>query len=83
MVTDEKLLTVEEWMAQHFSTPPTLTTVWKWIRNGYISPQPVKCGRSWYLQPNAQYTEPQVKKLVERVKTPSSITAQTQWTGGR
>jgi hypothetical protein len=77
MADDEKLLTVEEWAELRFSKPPHKQTLWKWVREGFIHPPAVKHGRRWYLHPYAEYCDPKIKKLTNRVNPPSF----SRWTG--
>jgi len=57
-------LTLAEWAAEHFKTPPSPNTLRKWAREGRITPQPIKHGRNYYVDANSQYLEPE--KLVRR-----------------
>lgn len=52
------LVTLDEWAADHFRTPPSQNTLRKWAREGRIAPAPVKHGRSYYVESDAQYNEP-------------------------
>jgi hypothetical protein len=52
------LMTLEEWAGDHFRTPPSPNTLRKWAREGRIAPAPVKHGRSYYVESDAQYHEP-------------------------
>lgn len=54
-----QLVTLEEWAGDHFRTPPSTNTLRKWAREGRIAPAPVKHGRSYYVEPTAQYSEPE------------------------
>jgi len=53
------LVTLEEWARDTFRTPPSPNTLRKWARAGLIHPAPVKHGRSYYVDSQAQYQEPQ------------------------
>jgi predicted site-specific integrase-resolvase len=57
-------LTLAEWAADHFKTPPSPNTLRKWAREGRITPKPIKHGRNYYVDANSQYQEPE--KLVRR-----------------
>lgn len=57
-------LTLAEWAADHFKTPPSPNTLRKWAREGRITPKPVKHGRNYYVEANSHYLEPE--KLVRR-----------------
>jgi hypothetical protein len=52
-------VTLEKWGEDSFAPPPSLSTLRKWAREGRISPAPVKHGRSYYVDPDAHYTEPE------------------------
>lgn len=52
-------LTLAEWAADHFRTPPSSNTLRKWAREGRITPPPIKHGRNYYVEPNAYYREPE------------------------
>lgn len=52
------LMTLEEWAAEQFRTPPSANTLRKWAREGRIQPAPRKCGRSYYVESEAHYFEP-------------------------
>lgn len=57
-------LTLAEWAADHFKTPPSPNTLRKWAREGCITPKPVKHGRNYYVEANSHYLEPE--KIVRR-----------------
>jgi predicted site-specific integrase-resolvase len=59
------LVTLEEWAADHFRTPPSLNTLRKWARDGLFLPAATKHGRSYYVDSSAQYHEPE--KVAERI----------------
>ncbi|WP_031596491.1 excisionase [Pseudomonas savastanoi] len=52
-------VTLDEWAADQFRTPPSLNTLRKWAREGRIAPAPVKHVRSYYVEAEAQYSEPE------------------------
>ena len=52
-------MTLEEWAADQFQTPPSQNTLRKWAREGRIAPAPVKHGRSYYVEAEAHYSEPE------------------------
>lgn len=52
-------MTLDEWAADQFRTPPSQNTLRKWAREGRIAPAPVKHGRSYYVEAEAQYSEPE------------------------
>ena len=53
-MADPKLISVAEWR-KRFVPPPSRTTVWRWIREGKIVPEPTKYGRSYYLTDDAVF----------------------------
>lgn len=64
-------VTLDQWAADQFRTPPSANTLRKWAREGRIAPAPVKHGRSYYVEAEAQYREPE--KQVARVAGGSLI----------
>ncbi|HCL3459498.1 TPA: excisionase [Pseudomonas aeruginosa] len=71
-----KLVTLEEWAAEHFRTPPSINTLRRWARDGCIIPAPVKHGRSYYVRPDAEYSSQEPAKrsapgdsLISRIKS--------------
>lgn len=58
-------VTLDEWASDQFRTPPSRDTLRKWAREGRIAPAPVKHGRSYYVEADAHYSEPE--KPAERV----------------
>ena len=61
-------LTLSEWAADQFRTPPSPGTLRKWAREGRIQPVPIKHGRNYYVEVDAQYCPP-----VEQHKPPRSL----------
>lgn len=64
-------ITLEAWLAANFAGPgaPTIGAVRRWARTGKIQPPPVKCGRSYYVDPDARYTEPAERgSLLDKVQ---------------
>ncbi|WP_134549816.1 excisionase, partial [Pseudomonas aeruginosa] len=57
-----KLVTLEEWAAEHFRTPPSINTLRRWARDGCIIPAPVKHGRSYYVSQDAEYSSQEPAK---------------------
>ncbi|ETF08375.1 excisionase [Pseudomonas moraviensis] len=56
-------VTLDEWAAAEFKTPPSPNTLRKWAREGRIAPAPVKHGRSYYVESNAHYQEPDLQPV--------------------
>ena len=52
-------VTLDEWAAAEFKTPPSPNTLRKWAREGRIAPPPIKHGRSYYVESDAHYKEPE------------------------
>lgn len=63
-------LTLEEWAAEHYRTPPSSATLRAWIRAGRIRPTPVKHGNRYYVEQSASYQEPEQE---ERIPLGSSL----------
>lgn len=57
-------MTLEEWAADQFKTPPNQNTLRKWAREGRIAPSPVKHGRSYYVESDACYSEQEKQQKV-------------------
>jgi len=51
-------LSLEKWAEANFDPVPTLNTLRRWAREAKIFPAPVNHGRSYYVEPDAQYIEP-------------------------
>ncbi|WKN20873.1 excisionase [Azotobacter vinelandii] len=51
-------MTLDKWAEATFNPAPNIQTIRKWVREGRIFPAPVKHGRSYYVEPDAQYIEP-------------------------
>ncbi len=58
-----KLLNLQEWAAGVYSTPPSLSTLRRWAREGRIYPAPELHGKEYKLQPDAIYADPRKKNL--------------------
>ena len=52
-------VTLDEWAAAEIKTPPSPNTLRKWAREGRIAPPPIKHGRSYYVESDAHYKEPE------------------------
>jgi hypothetical protein len=63
-------ITLQEWAAQKFSTPPHVCTLRRWAVDGTITPKPVKMGREFYVVPTARHiNEPAPgSSLADRVR---------------
>lgn len=49
-------ITLEAWALRTFTPAPTLPTLRTWARQKRIQPEPVKVGRTWYVDEHAQYS---------------------------
>lgn len=57
--TAPRLLSVEAWIeATYGAGAPSIKTVRRWIRGGYIVPAPEKHGRAYYMRSDARYIDP-------------------------
>ena len=63
-------MTLEEWAAEQYKTPPSAATLRAWVRSGRICPTPVKHGNRYYVEQNASYQEPE---LLERIPRGNSL----------
>lgn len=73
-----KRITLSQWLADTFEQPPTMDTARKWCRDGRIRPRPVKIGRSYFLQPDAEYVQHENpgNRLIDRIRAETSQTNQ-------
>ena len=46
---------ITDWAKNNFDPPPKKRLLLTWARTGQIIPTPVKVGRDWYVDENAQY----------------------------
>ena len=58
-----KLLTLQEWAADTYSRPPSLSTLRRWVREGRIYPCPELHGREYKLSPDSVYVDPRKSKM--------------------
>lgn len=66
-------VTLETWIETQFAPEcrPHINTVRRWAATHRIQPEPVKCGRSYYVDPAARYTDPNTPpktRLIDRVR---------------
>jgi hypothetical protein len=53
-----KLVTLQAWaLAQYGEDAPFIGTLRRWAREGKIYPFPKKHGRSYFVEPDAQYVD--------------------------
>jgi hypothetical protein len=50
-----RYVTLDEWAQATFSHPPHKNTLFRWVNEGRIQPQPRKIGRRWWVEPTAEY----------------------------
>lgn len=53
-----KLLNLQEWANSTYSTPPSLSTLRRWVREGRIYPCPQLHGKEYKLHPDSVYISP-------------------------
>lgn len=63
-----KLLNLQEWANTTYSTPPSLSTLRRWAREGRIFPAPELHGKEYKVQPGATYVDPSKKNLRAKPK---------------
>lgn len=49
-----KSVPLPDWAAIHYSPPPSLYVLRKWVREGQIYPPPEKVGKAYYVRPEAR-----------------------------
>lgn len=67
-----KLVTLETWANDTYGDDaPCMNRLRRWAREARIYPAPVKHGRSYFLQPNAQYLPftDRSSRLVDRIRS--------------
>ncbi|HHQ6105139.1 TPA: excisionase [Enterobacter hormaechei subsp. steigerwaltii] len=80
-----KLLNLQEWAAEVYTTPPSLSTLRRWTREGRIYPAPELHGKEYKVQPDAIYVDPRKKNLhakPKHTKLPSGGTLLERLTHG-
>jgi hypothetical protein len=64
-----KAVLLTEWGAAKFDPPPSLWTLRQMARTGKIRPKPVKVGKAYYVQPDAEVVDPTERpSLVDRLR---------------
>lgn len=63
-----KLLNLLEWASEVDSTPPYLSTLRRWAREGRIYPPSELHGKEYKVQPDAIYVDPSKKNLRAKAK---------------
>jgi len=73
---EPRLITLELWVERTYGGAVTIATARRWCREHRILPAPEKHGRTYFVQPNARYTDPYAPprgRLMERIHgTPSA-----------
>ena len=59
----KKLLNLREWASRTYETPPSLSTLRRWAREGRIYPAPEIHGKEYKVNPDATYVSPSKKNL--------------------
>ncbi|MEW8792305.1 excisionase [Klebsiella michiganensis] len=80
-----KLLNLLEWAAEVYTTPPSLSTLRRWTREGRIYPAPELHGKEYKVQPDAIYVDPRKKNMrakPKHTKLPSGGTLLERLTHG-
>lgn len=68
-MSERKAVLLEEWGRANFDPPPSLWTLRAMARAGKIHPRPVKVGKAYYVQQDAQVVDPSRRlSLVERLQ---------------
>jgi hypothetical protein len=65
-----KLITLEEWIRLTYGEAVNIGTARRWCRDGRIYPAPQKHGRSYFVCPEARYTDPHAPprpRLIDRI----------------
>ncbi|WP_413722657.1 excisionase [Sodalis sp. RH24] len=71
-----KLLNLQEWANEVYSTPPSLSTLRRWVREGRIYPAPELHGKEYRIIPGAIYVDPK-KKALKRIAPRQKRTSST------
>lgn len=74
-----KLLNLQEWAAEVYTTPPSLSTLRRWTREGRIYPAPELHGKEYKVQPDAIYVDPRKKICALNRNTPNCRPAAPYW----
>lgn len=62
-----KLLNLQEWASEVYASPPSLSTLRRWAREGRIFPAPEMHGKEYKVASYAIYVDPLKKNL--RIKS--------------
>lgn len=67
---EPRFITLETWVARTYGSAVTIATARRWVREGLIYPAPQKCGRGYFVTPDARYTDrskPVKLRLIDRI----------------
>lgn len=70
MATKPPKLSLEKWLIANFDPPPSMDTARRWVREGKIYPLPMKVGRAYYVEQDAEYVDEAYtrrRRLVDRI----------------
>ena len=72
---DPKLITLDAWIVRTYGEAVSIETARRWVREDRIIPAPQKHGRSYFVVPDARYTDRTKGKpsLVERLRAETEI----------
>jgi predicted site-specific integrase-resolvase len=62
-------LTIHEWAALEFATPPAERTLRQWVKEGQIVPPPIKIGRAYYVRADAKHIAEATVIARQRLRT--------------
>lgn len=65
-----KRISLDVWIVETYGDDPhapTIGTARRWARDGKISPTPEKHGRSYFVVPEARYTD-RPRRLLDRIR---------------
>lgn len=66
-----KFITLEAWLELTYGTAVSIGTGRRWCRENRITPKPEKHGRTYFVTPDARYTDVRAAnrpRLVDRIK---------------
>lgn len=63
-----RLIPLSEWAVEVFGKhKPHVNTLHRWVHDGKIRPQPKKVGRTFFVEPSAEYVDAEEEEdLIER-----------------
>ncbi|MCC3746193.1 excisionase [Rouxiella badensis] len=66
-----KLMNLQEWAAETYTQPPSLSTLRRWVREGRIFPCPELHGKEYKLTADSVYVDPRKKMMKPKVSRPA------------